>query len=453
MGGHEPDATVTRALSAAGVTTTVEELPESRVRVSAEVAPAEIERRVEQAARQLGRNMRIPGFRPGKAPAPVIIRRIGREAVLDEAVRESIGSWYAAAIDDAKIVPVGEPEFDLGQLPTDGAPLKFSIEIGVRPKATLGEYRGLDIPRPSNEVPQEQIDEELERLRERTARLETSDQPASRGDFVVMDFVGTIDGVPFPGGEARDHMLELGSGRFIPGFEDQLQGVGSGEEREVTVEFPADYGAADLAGKEAKFACTIKEIKTKVLPALDDDFAVDQGFDDIAELREDIRTRLAESQAENAEREFREAALDAAVANATVEVPDALIEARARELWDQMAHSLSHQGIPKETYLKLAGKSEEEVVDEARPDAENSLKREAVLAAIVEAEGIVPTDTELMTELEPAAQQSRTTPKKLLERLKSAGRLEGMREEVATARALDLIVETSTGAEQTSDAR
>ena len=436
-----------RALTSGGVSTTVTELPESRVRVQAEVSPQEIDRRVDQAARQLGRSMRIPGFRPGKAPAPVVLRRVGREAVLDEAVRESIGSWYAAAIDDAKISPVGEPEFDLGALPTEGEPLTFSIEIGVRPKATLGEYKGLDVPRPSTEIADEAIDEELERMRERTARLETAERPAARGDFVVLDFVGTVDGVAFPGGEARDHLLELGGGRFIPGFEDQLQGVSAGEERTVKVTFPEDYGAEDLAGKDAEFACTIKEIKTKVLPELDDDFAVEQGFDDIAELREDIRARQAAAQEETRERDFREAALDAAVANATVEVPEALIEARARELWDQMAHSLSHQGIPKETYLKLAGKTEDELVEEAKPDAENSLKRDAVLAAIVEAEGIEPDDTEILKELESSAQQARTTPKKLLERLKSAGRLEGLREEVATTRALDLVVESAKGSE------
>jgi len=438
---------VARALSVSGVTTTVTELPESRVRVQAEVSPQEIARRVDHAARALGRSMRVPGFRPGKAPAPVVLRRVGREAVLDEAVRESIGAWYSAAIDDARIVPVGEPEFDLGGLPEEGSPLSFSIEIGVRPKAVLGEYKGLDVARPDPAVGDEEIDAEIDAVRERTARLETVDRPAGRGDFLVIDFLGTIDDVAFPGGEARDHLLELGSGRFIPGFEDQLQGATAGEEREVTVTFPGDYNAEHLAGHEAKFACTVKEVKTKVLPEIDDEFAIEQGFDDLAELREDIRSRAAAAQQERLEREFREAALDAAVANATVEVPEALTLARAGELWDQMTHSLSHQGIPKETYLKLAGKTEEEVVDEAKPDAEASLKREAVLAAIVEAESISPSDTELMSELEVTAQQSRVTPKKLFERLKSAGRLEGMREELATAHALDLIVASTKGAE------
>src|SRR5690242_11295147 len=172
------------------VTTTVTEPPESRVRVQAEVPAEEVERRVAQAARSLARNLRVPGFRAGKAPPPIVIQRVGREAVLDEAVRDSIGSWYAAAIDDARIVPVGEPDLDLGELPAQGQPLRFSIEIGVRPKATLGDYKELEVPRREPEAADAEVDEEIERLRERSAKLETVDRAAQKGDFVVMDFQG-----------------------------------------------------------------------------------------------------------------------------------------------------------------------------------------------------------------------------------------------------------------------
>jgi trigger factor len=287
------------------------------------------------------------------------------------------------------------------------------------------------------------VQEELERLQERAAKLETVDRAAQRGDFVVMDFAGTLDGTPFAGGEGRDQMIELGSGRLIPGFEEQLEGATAGEHRTVTVSFPDDYGAEELAGKAAEFAVDVKEIKSKQLPEVDEDFAIEQGFDTVEELREDIRARLADAQAARLEAQFREAALDSAVANATIELPDPLVEARAKELWDQMAHSLSHQGIDRQTYLKLAGKSEEEILDEAKPDAEVQLKREAVLAAIVAAEGIDPSDEDLLRALEPDAERSRSTPKKLLERIRSAGRLDALKEDVAQSKAVDVVVESA----------
>jgi trigger factor len=427
-----------------GVSTTVTELPESRVRVQAEVSVEEIERRVAHAARQLGRSLRVPGFRPGKAPPPVVIQRIGRDAVLDEAVRDSIGAWYAAAIDAARIHPVGEPDIDMQEgLPDEGQPLRFSIEIGVRPTATLGEYKGLEVGREDAEVDDEAIQGEIDQLRERTARLETAERAAATGDFVVMDYVGSVDGEPFQGGEGRDQMIELGSGRLIPGFEEQLVGAADGEERTVKLSFPDDYGAEHLAGKDAEFAVTVKEVKVKNLPELDDDFAVEHGFDTLDELRDDIRERLAEGQKARVDGQFREAVLDAVVEKATVTVPEPLIEARAAELWDQMAHTLSHQGIDKATYLKIAGKTEQEIVDEAKPDAERQLRREAVLAAVVAAEGIDPTDEDLLEALESDAERGRSTPKKLLDRIRSLGRIDSLKEDVAHATAMDLIVESA----------
>src|SRR5215218_1658740 len=428
-------------MAAPTVNTSVTELPESRVRVDAEVPPEEVEKSIAQAARLLGRNMRVPGFRAGKAPPPVVIQRVGRDAVLDEAVRDSIGSWYSAAIDAAAIVPVGEPELDMGDLPGQGEALRFSIEIGVRPAATLGEYKGLEVGKREPEASDEAVEAEVERLRERSGRLETVDRAAGDGDFVVMEYLGTLDGEPFAGGEGRDQMIELGSGRLVPGFEEQLTGAKAGEERTVTVTFPDDYNAEELAGNEAQFAVTVKEVKAKDLPELDDDLAAEAGFDTLDELREDIRSRIAEAESSRIEAEFREAALDAAVANATVEVPDSLVEARARELWDQMLHSLSHQGISKEAYLRISGREEEDVISAGREDAAQALRREAVLAAIIEAEGIVPTEEELMEAVGQAAEG--TSPKKLLERLKSAGRLDALKEDLAQRRALDLVTESA----------
>jgi trigger factor len=434
------------------VVTTVTELPESRVRVQAEVPSEEVERRVAQTAKRLGRGLRVPGFRAGKAPAPVILQRMGRDAVLDETVRDSIAAWYTAAIDAARVAPVGEPELDLGDLPRQGEPLRFSIEIGVRPKATLGEYKGLEVGRREPEVSDDAIAEELDSVRERSARLDTVERPSASGDFVVMDYRGTLDGEPFAGGEGRDQMVELGSGRLVPGFEEQIEGAAAGEERTITVTFPDDYPAAELAGREAEFEVTVKEVKAKELPELDDDLAAEAGFDTLEELRDDIRSRLAEVETTRIEAEFREAALDSAVKNATVQVPEALVEARARELWDQMIHSLSHQGINRETYLRISGRTEDEIVEEGKPDAEKALRREAVLAAIVAAEGIEPTDEEVLEAVEQAAGDGpqRTSPKKLLERLKSAGRLDSLKEDLAQRKAVDLVADSATpiGVEQ-----
>jgi trigger factor len=425
------------------VSTTVTELPESRVRVRAEVPAAEVEKRVAVAARALGRNLRIPGFRKGKVPPPVIIQRVGREAVLDEAVRESIAGWYSAAIDAANVVPVGEPNLDLDDLPAEGEPLRFSIEIGVRPTATLGEYTGLEVGRRDPEVADEDVDKEIEQLRDRMAKLETVERAAATGDYVVMDFVGTLDGEPFGGGEGRDQMVELGSGRLVPGFEEQLEGASAGDDRTVGITFPDDYGAEELAGKQAEFAVTVKEIKAKALPDLDEDFAAEAGFDTLDELRDDIRERLSEHQEREIEAEFREGALDAAVAAATIDVPDALVEARARELWDQMAHSLSHQGISRETYLQISGKTEDEIVEDNREGADRDLRREAVLAAVVEAEGIEASEEEVLESLERAAASEGGSPKKLLERLRSSGRLETLKADLAQRKAIDHIAESA----------
>ena len=429
---------------AAPVSTTVTELPESRVRVQAEVPADEVEKRVAVAARALGRNLRIPGFRKGKVPPPVIIQRVGRDAVLDEAVRESIAGWYSAAIDAAKVVPVGEPSLDLDELPGEGEPLRFSIEIGVRPTAQLGQYEGLEVGRRDPEVDDETIDKEIEQLRDRMAKLETVERAAATSDYVVMDFLGTLDGEPFGGGEGRDQMVELGSGRLVPGFEEQLEGASAGDERTVKITFPEDYGAEDLAGKEAEFAVTVKEVKAKELPELDEDFAAEAGFDTLDELRDDIRERLSEAQEREIEAEYREAALDAVVAAATVEVPDALVEARARELWDQMAHTLSHQGISKEMYLQIAGgKSEDEVLEDNKEPAERDLRREAVLAAVVEAEGIEASDDEVLESVERAAAAEGGSPKKLLERLRSSGRLDSLKADLAQRKAIDHIAESA----------
>ncbi|MBV9337930.1 MAG: trigger factor [Solirubrobacterales bacterium] len=424
------------------VTTTVTELPESRVRVEAQVAPEEVERRVQQAARALGRQMRVPGFRKGKVPPPVVIRRLGREAVLDEALRSSLGSWYADAIDGAGIAPVGEPELDVpDELPGQGQPLQFSIEIGVRPAAKLGQYKGLEVGRRESTVQDAQIDEEIERLRDRLGTLETVERPAEQGDHLVIDYEGMVDGEPFEGGSGRDQLLELGSGRLVPGFEEQLIGARAGDERNVTITFPEDYQASELAGQEAQFTVTVNEVKEKRLPEPDDDFASEAaGLDTLAELREDIAERLRKLDERTLEREFEDAVVEAAVAEADVEVPDKLVHARAHELLEDTFAMLARQGISKEAYLRISDRDEETLAHEAEPEAAAALRREAVLAAIVEAEGIDPSEDQVREALEPTAERQGTTTEKLFEQLRSSGRLDRVRREVGTRQAIELIV-------------
>jgi trigger factor len=428
----------------ATVTTTVTELPESRVRVQAEVPPDEVERQLQQAARKLGSQLRIPGFRKGKVPPPVVIRRLGREAVLDEALRTALGAWYVDAIDTAGIAPIGEPDLDVGELPAQGEPLQFSIEIGVRPTAELGEYQGLEVGRRQPVVEESKIDEAIEGLRDRMATLDTVERAAQQGDHLVADYVGKLDGEPFEGGTARDQLIELGSGRLIPGFEEQLGGVSAGEERTISVTFPEDY-PNELGGREATFEITVHEVKAKNLPELDDDFAAEASeFDTLAELREDVAAKLREGDESAIEREFEEAVLQAATDNATVEVPEKLVHARAHEMIEQTFTALSRQGISKEVYLQIAGKSEHELADEAEPEAAQALRREAVLAAIVAAEQVDPTDEDLVEALSPAAERDGSDPAEVVATLRASNRLDQLRADVAARQALERLVQSAT---------
>jgi trigger factor len=419
-----------------------------------QVPPGELEGRLTLKAQQLGRELKLPGFRRGKVPAPLVIQRIGRAVVLEEAVRDTLSSWYSDAIETAGIVPVGDPQVDLGELPQQGDALEFSIEIGVLPRAELGEYRGLEVGRREPEASEGQIEQEIEQMRERLARLQTAERPAAQGDFVVVDYVGSLaeadpsgDGqrwAPFEGGEGRDQLVELGGGNLIPGFEEALLGASAGETRTVALTFPADYASKELAGREASFEVTVREVKLKELPALDDDFAIDAGFDDVQELREDIRGRLIEADERLLEGEFRQAALDTAVAQAQIALTPELVKARAQEMWERMLHSLGHRGISREAYLQVLGREEAEILAEMEPEAELALRREAVITAVVAAEGISPTDEELLEALAPTAEREGVEPVKLLGDLRAAGRLEELREDLAAREAIEEIASAAT---------
>lgn len=426
------------------VTTKVTELEDSRVRLDAEVPSDEVESRLERAAKEIGRQLRIPGFRKGKVPAPMVIQRMGREAVLEQAVRDSLPEWYEEALMRSGVSTVGEPKLDFDHLPPAGEPLSFSIEVAVTPRAKLGQYKELEVGRREPEVPDEVIDRELERLREPFARVETVDRPIGEGDLAVVDFVGSVDGEPFEGGQARDYMLEIGAGQLIEGFEQQLLGAASGDSRSVEVEFPADYHAEELAGKRAVFEVDVKDVRQKELPELDDDFAAEASeHETLAELRADIEGKLRHAQEHTIEDEFRQAAVDAAAAEAEVELSDELIGARAQEMWERTEHALRSQGLDPETYLQATGKTREEMVEETREDAARQLARESVLEAIAEAEGIEVSDEELLEALRRAAEREKAKPEKLLERLVKTGRDVPIRRDLRIRKAVDVLTESA----------
>jgi trigger factor len=430
----------------AGVKTNTTELPDSRVRVEVEVPTEALERELKTAASQLGREMRVPGFRSGKVPAEVVLQQVGREAVMDEAVRRGLPGWYEEALADAGIQTVGDPQVDLSDLPEKGAPLAFTIEVGVVPPAQLGDYKGVEVGRREPKVDDQEVEAELERIRESLASLETVERPAGDGDFVVMDYVGSLDGTEFEGGEGRGQVVELGSGRLIPGFEEQLTGAAAGEQRTVELTFPDDYPAEQLAGQDASFTVEVKEVKEKKLPELDDDFAVEAGgYDSLDELRAEIESRIAEAEERAIEAEFREAAVDAVVAQASIEVPHELVHSKAHEMWHRTARRLQAQGIEPGQYLAMTGKEEEELVTESEPEAETALKREAVLAAIVEAEGIEVSDDEIEHALRASAPPDASDKqlKRALKRARSQGADEALREDIAMRKAVDLLVENA----------
>jgi trigger factor len=427
------------------VSTTVTELPDSRVKVEAEVTPKAIEQAMLDTAKVLARDLRMPGFRQGKVPPPVVIRRYGRETVLDETLRRQIGTWLVAAVESAELKTVGEPEVNIGEIPPAGAPLTFDFEISVRPVAKLADVGAFEVGRREPAADPERVTKELEQLRERQAKLVAVDREAKEGDTVLISFVGRIDGEEFEGGAGRDQLVELGSGRLVPGFEDQLQGTKGGEDRDVTVQFPDDYGAEQLQGVEAIFSVTVHEVQEKQLPELDDAFAEEAaGVDSLDELRDDIAQRISEEDGTAVEREYREAVIDTLMLKADVEIPDSLAKARAGELLDRTLNQLAQQGIQRELYFQMSGKSEEELVAEAAPEAARSLRREAAVEAYIAQEGIEPGDGDLLDVLNAPAAQQGTTPEKLLKRLTKDGHRDELVSDVAQQQAIEKLVESAT---------
>ncbi|MDQ2621409.1 MAG: trigger factor [Actinomycetota bacterium] len=429
--------------------TTVTELDDSRARVEVEVPADEVSVQVQRAARAMAREMRMPGFRKGKAPPSLAIQRLGYESVFEEALREALPQWYEKSVYASGVVPIGDPDVEVTRAPTaDGETVEFKFEVGVRPTAELGEYLGLEVEKAGTDVPDEVIERELERLREGMSSLDVVERAAADGDHVLVDFVGRLDDVEFEGGAATDHTIIIGSGQLIDDFEEQLIGASAGDEVKVEVTFPEEYGAAELAGQDAVFDVTVKEVREQKLPEIDDDFAAEASeFDTVEELRKDIAEKVGESAEQRIDQEFRTAAIDAAVANAKVGIPENIVKARGQERWDRVERQMASQGMDPETYLQMQGKTRDEIIDESLEDAEREIRREAVLVAIAEAEGFEISDEELESELEHMASHERTTAAKLLERLKRDGRHEMVAADIRVRKAIDAVADAAKATE------
>jgi len=433
--------------------TTVTELEDSRARVEVEVPADEVSVQVQRAARALAREMRMPGFRKGKAPPSLAIQRLGYDTVFQEAIQEGLPEWYQKSVYASGVVPIGSPDVEITKAPTqEGETVEFKYEVGVRPNAELGEYKGLEVEKAGTEVPDEVIDREIDRMREGMASLDVVDRAAEEGDHVLVDFVGSLDGVEFEGGSANDHTIEIGSGQLIDDFEEQIIGAKAGDEVAVNVNFPEEYGAAELAGQNADFKVTVKEVRVKQMPEADDDFASEASeFDTIEELRADIAEKLGESAGQRIEQDFRVAAVDAAVKNAKVGIPEDILRARGEERWERVERQMAQQGMNPDTYLQMQGKTRDEIIDESLDDADMEIRREAVLVAVADAEGIEVTDEEMAEELEHAASHERTTGAKLLERLKRDGRHEMVIADIKVRKAMDVIADSATATEMSSE--
>ena len=425
------------------LTTEVTPLEENRVRLDVAVPGDEVRRQMERAVRQLGREVRVPGFRPGKAPAEVIVQRVGREAVVQEMLKGALGGWYSEALSEAGVVPIDDPELDLEDVPEDGD-LTFQATVQVRPKATLGAYTGLEVGKADPQVPEGAIDQQMDALRERAARLVPVERPARTGDFLVIDFDGSSGGKRLRNASARDYLVELGGGRLVGEFDSRLGGMSAGE----SVEFPVTYGDSDgreeLRGRTVDYTVTLKQVQEKELPALDDDLAIGVSeFDTLDELRADVQRRLDEAAQADVDELFRRMVIDAAMANATVDVPAVMVDRRIGTILQQTAQQLP-EGVDFEQYLAATGRTLEQIVEELRPDAETAIRRELVVEAIAEAEGIEVSDEQVEAQVREDAEATGRAPERLLSDLRQGAGWEALREDLRLKAAVDVIIGAAT---------
>lgn len=416
------------------------------VTLTIEVEQEKLENATDGAAKRIAGRVNIPGFRKGKAPRKIVENFVGKEAILQEAFEAVAQKAFDEALKEQDMEPVTRPEIDIVTL-EEGKNVVFTAKFTQRPEVTLGEYKGLKVEKPEASVSEEDIDRQIEGMRQHQGTLidAPADAAVKKDDFIMLDFDGFVDGVPFEGGKGEDYPLQIGSGSFIPGFEDQLIGAKVGEEREVNVTFPEDYHAENLKGKAALFKCTVRSIKSRELPEVNDEFAKKASkFDTLAELREDIRKNLQESAARRAENERRTKAIDMATDNCTMEIPPVMVENRITAMIQEMAMRLEQQGMSLEQYLQYAGLDMARIRDEYRETAEKNVRTDLMLEEVAKAEDIKVDGRDLDQEVYAMALSYGATPKQVQKIIKEQGRVSDLAATVLRKKTAQFIVDNIT---------
>jgi trigger factor len=424
----------------------VESLEGDRVRLDIEVSPEAVKEGVEEKVKDLQGKVNIPGFRPGKVPRGILEQRLGKEYIYTEALQDSLPRWYSEAVVESDIRPVDSPQIEPAEGPDEERGFRFAATVEVRPKASLGEYRGMEVPKGEAEVGEEQVDAQVEQLHYQFATLAAvEDRPVQEGDFVILDYSGErMTGGKLEDGEAEDYMLEVGSGEMPEDFESQLVGTSAGERKQFGVTFPMDHEDESLQGQSVLYQVHLKEIKERELPPLDDEFAKEASeFETLGELRDSIRQELEKSIEERVENEFRGQVLDEVAKRAEVNVPDQMVDDKAGEMVESFESSIRQQGIEPEQYYQIAGVSRDDMKDRVRDDAADAVKKELVLDSVAEAEGIEPDQEKIDHEVSHVAEHTGREVGEVMEMMKQNGTYTFLEEEVTRQQALDFLVENA----------
>ena len=427
----------------------VEKLEKNMAKLTIEVSAEELDKAIDAAYQKNKNKISIPGFRKGKAPRKMIEQMYGKEVFYEDAANELIPEAYEKALEECTEDIVSSPKIDVVQIEA-GKPFIFTAEVALKPEVTLGKYKGVKVDKIDVEVSDEEVDAEIEKERERNARTITvEDRAVKDGDMTVIDFEGFVDGVAFEGGKGENYPLTIGSGAFIPGFEEALIGAEIGKETDVNVTFPEDYQASELAGKAAVFKCTVKEIKEKELPELDDEFASEVSeFDTMAEYKEDVKKNLADKKAADAKAAKEDAVIDAIVADATMEIPDAMVETQQRQMVEDFAQRIQSQGLTMEQYMQFTGMNTAMLLEQVKPQALKRIQSRLVLEAVVAAEKIEASEEDFEEEVKVMAEAYQMEADKVKELLAENGKKQVM-EDICIKKAVDFVVENAKEAKAT----
>ena len=383
----------------------VENLEKNMAKLTVEVSAEDFEKAIEKVYQKQKKQISIPGFRKGKVPRVMVEKMYGKEVFYEDAANDLIPDAYDNALDECEEDIVSSPKIEVTQIEA-GKPFVFTATVALKPEVKLGEYKGIKIEKIEREVTEEEILAEINRERNKNARnITIEDRPVKDGDMTVIDFEGFVDGEAFEGGKGENYPLTIGSGAFIPGFEEQLVGAEIGKEVEVKVTFPEEYRAEELQGKEAVFKCTVHEIKEKELPELDDEFASEVSeFDTLEEYKEDVKKNLTEKKVKDAETARENAAVEAAVKASEIEIPEAMLETQQRQMVDEFSQRITMQGMSMEQYMQFTGATYEKLIEQVKPQAEERIRARLVLEAIAKSENIVATEEDYEKEMKTMAE-------------------------------------------------